>query len=202
MLMLILMLHQVAKGAIEYMRSAETPEGFHKPIDTKWVLVGDAGSGPIEFEFFTTGVVVAVEAADPSPGRQEQEGQEGGSVGQKGAGRVVLVSADRQAGGGAEGAGEGGASDESDAANTATDRHVVVCRPDFIERIDFADSSGVRFSVDGVETSVVPKGQDGLDTPSCSRLAAEILPGRHRLRVEPLRHGSPFVAVSHVMYPQ
>ncbi len=189
-LMLILMLCQVAKVAIDYMSSAETPEGFHKPIDTKWVLVGDAGSGPIEFEFstFTTGVNVAVEAdPGPGPGPGPQERQERGSPGGATPGRV----ADRQAGG----AGRGGAS-------AAVDHRLVVCRPDFIKRIDFADSSGVRFSVDGVETSVVPKDQDGLDTPSCSRLAAEIPPGRHRLRVEPLKHGSPYVAVSHVMYPQ
>jgi len=193
----------VAKIAIEYMRSAEAPEGFHKPIDTKWVLVGDAGSGPIEFEFLTTGVGVAVEAGrSPSPSLGPIEGQEGGSAG--GAGRGVSASVDRQAGGGAEGAGEEDASDRSTTVDTSVwvDLRVVVCRPDFIERIDFADSSGVRFSVDGVETSVVPKDQDGLGTSSCSQLSAEILPGRHRLRVEPLRHGRPFVAVSHVLYPR
>lgn len=127
------------------MRSGHVVEGFHKPIDTKWVLVGDKGSGPIEFEFFT-----AVDA------EAEAEG---------------------------------------------TDSRVVVCKPDFIDRVDFEDSKGVRFSLDGVETSVVPAEGNGMATASCSVLAAEVAPGRHRLVVEALRQGEPFVAISHVIYP-
>lgn len=39
---------------IEYL-SASAPKGKHKPIDKKWVLVGNRLSGPIEFEFETIG---------------------------------------------------------------------------------------------------------------------------------------------------
>lgn len=122
------------------MRTGEAPEGFHKPIDAKWVLVGDKSSGPIEFEFVTAGA-------------------------------------------------------------EAADSRVVVCRPDFIARVEFEDPGGVRFSIDGVVTSVVPAESDGISTKSCSVLTAGIAPGRHRLTVEPLRRGEPFVAISHVIYP-
>lgn len=142
---------QVSAPAIEYLRNGQAPEGFHKPIDIKWVLVGDKGSGPIEFEFFTAGVPADVITTGP--------------------GEVFL------------------------------DSRVVVCKPDFIDRVDFEDIEGVRFFVDGVETSVVPAEGNGMATASCSVLAAEVGPGRHRLAVEPLRRGEPFVAVSHVIYP-
>lgn len=135
------------------MKSGEAPPGFHKPIDVKWVLVGDEGSGPIEFEFFTAGAPPA-DVITPAGGYGE-------------------VTASR----------------------------VVVCRPDFIDRVDFEDAKGVRFAVDGVETSVMPAEGNGMATASCSVLAAEIAPGRHRVTVEPLRQGEPFVAISHVIYP-
>lgn len=137
------------------MKSGEAPTGFHKPIDVKWVLVGDKGSGPIEFEFFTHG----------TPGDGDQ-----GAL-------------------------------PSDPDHQPTGSRVVVCRPDFIDRVEFEDAAGVRFAVDGVETSVVPAEGNGLATASCSVLAAEIAPGRHRVTVEPLRPGEPFVAISHVIYP-
>lgn len=41
-------------AVIEYL-SASAPKGKHKPIDKKWVLVGNRLSGPIEFEFETMG---------------------------------------------------------------------------------------------------------------------------------------------------
>lgn len=128
------------------MKNGEAPDGFHKPIDTKWVLVGNKGSGPIEFEFFTAGVP----ADDVTP---------------------------------------------------PADSRIAVCKPDFINRVEFDDPAGVRFLVDGVVTSVVPADGNGMATASCSVLAAEIAPGRHRLTVEPLRGGKPFVAISHVIYP-
>lgn len=160
---------------IDYFENGEVPEGFHKPIDMKWVLVGDAGSGPIEFEFFSSGL-------------PEDE--------------ISLVPLSNQPGGGAEKIGQAG--DQTPAAPGAGvgwDSRLVVCKPYFIDRIDFADAAGVRFSVDGVATTVVPSEEDGLLTSSCSQLAAEISPGRHRLRVEPLKQGEPFVAISHVVYP-
>lgn len=140
------------------MKDGQAPDGFHKPIDIKWVLVGDKDSGPIEFEFYTAGF----RAGGPDDVT----------------GNVIPVHAEETA-----------------------DNRVVVCRPDFIDRVEFDDPSRVRLSVDGVETWVVPAEGNGMATASCSVLAAEIAPGWHRLRVEPLRQGEPFVAISHVIYP-
>lgn len=44
-----------------YLRQPNPP-GMHKPIDMKWVLVGDQQSGPIEFEFETKGSLTAKNA--------------------------------------------------------------------------------------------------------------------------------------------
>eukprot|EP00903_Cladosiphon_okamuranus_P014125 g13127.t1 len=149
-------LNEISIPAIEYMRNGHAPKGFHKPIDVKWVLVGDKGSGPIEFEFFTAGV------RGPADAITDVITTDGGEV---------------------------------------LDSRVVVCKPDFIDRVEFEDKEGVRFFVDGVETSVAPKEGNGMATISCSVLEAEVGPGRHRLVVEPLRRGEPFVAISHVVYP-
>lgn len=81
------------------------------------------------------------------------------------------------------------------------DSRVVVCKPDFIDRIALTDSTQVRFSVDGVETSVVELVQYGLYAGSCVLLAAEITVGRHTVTVEPLKNGPPLVAISHMLYP-
>ena len=79
---------------------------------------------------------------------------------------------------------------------------MVVCRPDFIDRVKLNDKAGVRYSVDGVETSPVGLvSEHGLHEGSCVLLAAEIGPGRHTLAVEPLKKGKPFVAISHILYP-
>ena len=79
---------------------------------------------------------------------------------------------------------------------------MVVCRPDFIDRVELDDKAGVRYSVDGVETSPVGLvSQYGLHKGSCVLLAAEVGVGRHTLAVEPLKTGKPFVAISHVLYP-
>lgn len=81
------------------------------------------------------------------------------------------------------------------------DLRVAVCRPDFIDHIKLTDATGVKFSVDGVEASVVELAHDGLHSGSCVLLDAEVGAGRHILTVEPLLNGAPFVAVSHVLYP-
>lgn len=82
-----------------------------------------------------------------------------------------------------------------------SDSHVAVCKPDFIDRIVLNDSAQVRFSVDGVETSVETLVQYGLYPGSCVILAAEIKVGRHTVTVEPLNSGPPLVAISHMLYP-
>ncbi|CAM9808128.1 unnamed protein product [Scytosiphon promiscuus] len=204
----------VSPPALEYMRNAEAPEGFHKPIDTKWVLVGDAASGPIDFEFFTAGLggpgslVRHDIGGERQPGIQWVEESDGLSQdkaavtgygdGVPGADAAAEEeNADGQATGGARKAAE---AEGGDGAKRPLAR-VAVCKPDFIDRVDFADPEGVRFTVDGVVTSAVPRDKDALATRSCSLLAAEIGPGLHRLRVEPLRQGEPLVAISHIIYP-
>lgn len=47
-------LNEIKEPILSYLM-APAPEGMHKPIDMKWVLVGDRESGPIEFEFETKG---------------------------------------------------------------------------------------------------------------------------------------------------
>lgn len=81
------------------------------------------------------------------------------------------------------------------------DSRVAVCKPDFIDRTALNDVAQVRFSIDGVETSVAPLVQYGLYPGSCVLLAAEIKVGRHTLTVEPLKRGPPLVAISHMLYP-
>ncbi|CAM9369104.1 unnamed protein product [Ectocarpus sp. 4 AP-2014] len=210
-------LNEVSRPAINYMRYGRAPEGYHKPIDVKWVLVGDAGSGPIEFEFFTGGVpldeamdrkVTARSAAAVvmATGVQGVEGaamhglEAAGEHPEAAAGATAVARAGGQAGVLPLGPVEAAAA-AALAGTKGVDSRVVVCKPDFIERVDFADPGGVVFSIDGVETSVVPAEEDGLMTQSCSLLAAEVGPGRHRLEVAPLRRGEPFVAISHVIYP-
>ena len=87
--------------------------------------------------------------------------------------------------------------------STRTALPVGVCRPSFIDRVDFADPTGVKFKVDGVEASVVPLEQRGLSPGSCVLLLieADIGVGNHSLTVEPLRDGQPYVAISHILYP-
>lgn len=78
------------------------------------------------------------------------------------------------------------------------------CTPsqDFIDRVAFNESSQVRFSVDGVDVSTVELAQQyGLYNGSCVLLDAQVGVGRHTVRVEPLKAGEPFVAISHVLYP-
>ncbi|CAM9959896.1 unnamed protein product [Ectocarpus fasciculatus] len=204
------------------MSSTQAPEGYHKPIDVKWVLVGDADSGPIEFEFYTGGVrldgaldrkasataAAAVAAVAVATGVQGVEGAamhglEVAGEHPEAAGATAVAPVGGQAGvlplGPVEAAAAAAAA--ALAGTEGVDSRVVVCKPDFIDRVDFADPDGVVFSIDGVETSVVPAEENGLATQSCALLAAEVGPGRHRLKVVPLRRGKPFVAISHVIYP-
>lgn len=82
------------------------------------------------------------------------------------------------------------------------DSRVMVCKPDFIDRVSFADKSRVRFAIDGEQTSVARELDNfGIHTGSCVLLEAQVGVGRHTLVVEPLRAGTPLVAVSHVIYP-
>lgn len=192
---------QASPKAINYLENVHAPDGFHKPIDKKWVLVGDAASGPIEFEFVTHGVPGEGEENDYAGRAACGQGNTWGNpptavvqatVGEAAEAANVEATAAKEA---------VGAEPATAAAVGLTDSRVAVCKPYFFDRVEFSNTTGVRFSVDGVETSVVEAGRDGLTTPSCVFLAAEIGPGRHRLRVEPLIHGGPLVAISHVIYP-
>lgn len=138
---------------IEYL-SAPAPKGKHRPIDKKWVLVGNRLSGPIEFEFETIG----------SPHQE-------------------------------------GATKAKEDLRRGDSSRVGVCRPSFIERIDFADPAGVKLSVDGVEASVIPLEHRGLSSGSCVLLDVDVGVGKHNITVEPLQDGKPYVAISHVLYP-
>lgn len=175
-------LNEEAPNLKEYL-DIVPPAGFHHPIDMKWCLVGDQASGPIEFEFETVGI---------PPGRQEEEG------------------------GGEEGVEEGrrvdGKEDHDRSRRAMTEQQqvnwvpqgmrVVVCKPDFIEHAELTDSTQVRFRVDGVEAPAEELLQGHMHEGSCVVLLADVVgAGRHRLTVEPLHSGEPYVAISHVLYP-
>lgn len=146
-------LNEEKKVFFNYLKVPD-PEGMHKPIDMKWVLVGNRISGPIEFEFETKGVV----------GKNSTEGGDG--------------------------------------ARAMENSRVVVCKPDFIDRVELTDTDGVRYKIDGEETSVFKKlGQRYLKSNSCVILAAQIGMGRHTLSIESLSTGRHLVCISHVIYP-
>lgn len=157
-------LNEVKAPILQYLKTAQ-PEGMHRPIDMKWVLVGTQSSGPIEFEFETIGVPPRGGEGPASPG-----------------GVISNATAMQR--------------------KPVADSRVVVCKPDFIDRVNLADPSGVRYSIDGLKTEAVrPLAHYGLTAGSCVLLAAEIGVGRHTLAVEPLKSREPFVAISHVLYP-
>ncbi len=156
-------LNEDAENLVSYLREIP-PEGFHHPVDTKWVLEGDAASGPIEFEFETVG----------SPHGRAPGGDKD-------------AAALRVARGG---------------SGVRPGSQVVVCKPDFIDRKDFTNSTQVRFLVDGVEAAAAELEQgDVMLEGSCVTLAAEVGVGRHTVTVEPLEIGEPYVAISHLVYP-
>lgn len=81
------------------------------------------------------------------------------------------------------------------------DSRVTICKPDFIDRVAFNETSDVSISVDGSPVQVVVLVQLGLYPGSCVVLDAEVGAGWHTIKVEPLRAGEPYVAISHVVYP-
>ncbi|CAN0396711.1 unnamed protein product [Pylaiella littoralis] len=177
------------------------PDGFHHPIDMKWVLVGNKDSGPIEFEFETLG-------ARPREGGGGHRRRAAMVVDRQGGTPEVQLAAskdDRKSAGK-----ERSSSNDRNSAATTTptpgqgavfDSRITICKPDFIDRVAFNETSGVRFSVDGVQVSVVELAHHGLHEQSCVLLDADVGVGRHTVRVEPLEAGERFVAISHVVYP-
>lgn len=197
-------LNEQSPKLIEYLTVAP-PEGFHHPIDMKWTLVGDEASGPIDFEFETIGVpperggAPLVEEGSDGPG--EEEGAAEGQEGQQGDLEVVEEWGRQR---------RDGEEDEDSGRRRATDRpqnsappgsRVVVCKPDFIDRRDFTNTTQVRFRLDGVEVSAEEMVQPFLTRGACASLEAEVGVGRHKLTVEPLQSGMPYVAISHLLYP-
>lgn len=157
-----LTLNEEKPSILEYLKTGRAPKGKHLPIDTKWVLVGNKASGPIEFEFETLGVPQTRASKDVSVNGTAAEG--------------TTVAVD--------------------------DSRVVVCKPDFIRRVELGSAGDVRYSIDGVQTMTVRLlSHFGLHEGSCVLLAAEIGVGRHTLTVEPLKDGQPYVAISHIIYP-
>lgn len=148
-------LNEIKQPILEYM-TAPAPEGMHKPIDMKWVLVGDRESGPIEFEFETKGRL--------------RNAASGGMLDNK---PMAII-----------------------------DSRVVVCKGENVERLALDDEKGVRFMIDGKETSVVRSIQHHFMTEGmCVLLGAQVGVGRHTLTIEPLTVGSLLLSVSHVIYP-
>ncbi|CAM9732485.1 unnamed protein product [Hapterophycus canaliculatus] len=177
-------LNENSPRLLEYLK-AEPPAGFHHPIDKKFVLVGTKASGPIEFEFQTVGAHPRREEAhvNRAEGRKdgdeekldEREGEEFGKH------RAMM--------------------EPKEMGKVPKDSRVVVCKPDFIDRADFTNSSEVRFRVDGVEAPAMELEQGFMAKGSCVILETEIGIGHHTLMVEPLKDQAPSVAVSHVLYP-
>ncbi|CAM9376102.1 unnamed protein product [Scytosiphon promiscuus] len=195
--------------------SMPPPEGYHHPIDSKWVLVGDKDSGPIEFEFETQ--------EEPSGRERRQQRQrrrraaveeEGGANARTGAARPehrrgALSVARNDTSDTSDNGGEKDATPTTAQPAVASvageaeqfDSRVTICKPDFIDRVAFNETADVRISIDGSPVPVVVLVQLGLYPGSCVVLDAEVGAGRHTVKVEPLRTGEPYVAISHVVYP-
>ncbi|CAM9557115.1 unnamed protein product [Ectocarpus sp. 8 AP-2014] len=195
-------LNEEAQSIKDYLK-VSPPRGFHHPIDHKWVLVGDAAAGPIEFEFETLGIPPAGRQRRRRAEVEEGEEEEDAHTFSSSAGREEPAS--ESAGANEEFSNSAGI----DAAKTrptedATDfdSRVTVCKPDFIDRVQFNETSGVRFSVDGTQVeTTVELVQVGLHAQSCALLDVAVGVGRHTVKVEPLKVGEPYVAISHVLYP-
>ncbi|CBJ48305.1 conserved unknown protein [Ectocarpus siliculosus] len=194
-------LNEEAQSIKDYLK-VSPPRGFHHPIDYKWVLVGDAAAGPIEFEFETLGI--------PPAGRHrrrrakvEEGEEEDAHTFSSSAGREE--PAPESAGANEEFSNSAGIDAEKTRPTedaTDFDSRVTVCKPDFIDRVQFNETSGVRFSVDGIQVeTTVELVQVGLHVQSCALLDVAVGVGRHTVKVEPLKVGEPYVAISHVLYP-
>lgn len=193
-------LNEKAPNLIEYLGIAP-PEGFHHPIDMKWVLVGDEASGPIDFEFETIGI-------PPERGGALGTGQEGGRQGgeeggEEQTGGIGVVEQWKEQRRDRE-------EDDDNGRRRAMGQRqnwvpggsrVVVCKPDFIDRQDFTNSTQVRFRLDGVEVPAEELVQGFMNEGSCVTLEAEVGVGPHQVTVEPLQSGVPYVAISHLLYP-
>lgn len=197
-------LNEEATSLLEYIRTVP-PEGFHHPIDLKLVLVGDAASGAIEFEFETIGVPAGTQGWLFEEGNEEEEedgkddrakGRASGSEDQEAAKEDKVDEEEEEAGS------HRAMQDQLQQTNSMPqDSRVVICKPDFIKRVDFTDSTQVTFRVDGVVATAEELEQGFMTQGSCVILEADVGVGRHTVSVEPLQSGAPYVAVSHVLYP-
>ena len=182
-------LNEESPKLIEYFGVAP-PEGFHHPIDMKWVLVGDEASGPISFEFETIG-----EESEGLGRRGEDwdaEGQEEHKGDQEEQRRHRDEGHDNDRRRATEQQREGSAPRGS---------RIVVCKPDFIHHQDLTNSMQVRFRLDGTEVVAEELVQGFMKQGTCVTLEAEVGVGRHMVTVEPLQSGKPYVAISHLLYP-
>lgn len=197
-------LNEEARKLIEYLGVAP-PEGFHHPIDMKWVLVGDEASGPINFEFETIGIpperggVPVEEEVSEGLGGEERSAEE---EEEQAGGKEVVEEWEEQRRDRQENEDNGRRRAMTPPQNSVPrGSRVVVCKPDFIERRDFTDSTQVRFRLDGVEVTAEELVQGFMKRGACVTLEAEVGVGRHMVTVEPLESGVPYVAISHLLYP-
>lgn len=192
-------LNEVSPRLIEYL-GVPPPEGFHHPIDMKWVLVGDEASGPIRFEFETIGNPPEGEAApvvvgSESKGLVEKGWDAAGEEEQKGDQEEQRIDREDN-----EDNGRRRATGQPENSVPRGSR-VVVCKPDFIDRQDFTNSTQVRFRLDEAEVVAEELIQGFMKEGACVTLEAEVGVGRHMVTVEPLQSGEPYVAISHLLYP-
>ncbi|CAM9235118.1 unnamed protein product [Ectocarpus sp. 4 AP-2014] len=199
-------LNEESEPLLDYLK-AFPPEGFHHPIDLKLVLVGDAASGAIEFEFETIGVPPGTEGWLFEKENEEEEEEEeekadraegpvDGNEDQEAAKEEKIDEEEEDAGG------HRAMQDQlQQMTSMSQDSRVVICKPDFITRVDFTDSTQVTFRVDGVVAIAEELEQGFMTQGSCVILEADVGVGRHTVSVEPLHSGAPYVAVSHLLYP-
>lgn len=191
-----LTLNEEASPLLAYLR-VTPPNEMHIPIDHKWTLIGDKGAGPIDFEFETFGG----RFLPPIRRAEENEEEDVTNVGEADTSSGNRTSSNNTAVLQPPTRALAEWIKKPHAATPSRDSRVVVCKPDFIDRVDFADDTSVRFRIDGVEVPAVELVQYGLRPGSCFLLDAEVGVGRHTLTVEPLKDGEPFMALSHLLYP-
>lgn len=197
-------LNEKSLHLLEYLQ-IPPQEGFHKAIDMKWVLIGEEASGPIDFEFETIGIPperggAMVVAEEDSEGLGEEKGVE--ERGREQGNQEAVEEREEQPEDREEDVDSSLRRTTGQGQNSAPpDSRVVVCKPDFIDRQDFTNSTQVRFRLDGAEVPAKLLDQFFMVNGSCATLEVEVGVGWHRVTVEPLESGVPYVAISHLLYP-
>lgn len=201
-----LSLNEDKKPILDYLNDTAPPGGMHRPIDMKWVLIGDRNSGTIEFEFETQGknpIRDGSVSLKPSHTREASANEDLVTGNNGDVRRTHGMTTTR-------GSNNKAIALELDSANkddkitagiAVEDSRVVVCKPVNMERAALDDES-VMFRINGVETKTVEnQAHHAVKAGSCVILETRVGVGKHTLSIEPLKEGEPFVAVSNVIYP-